>query len=248
MWPQPGKERTMTESLSSYVAKWVGGYRQKQQAIPLFNPTLTRGFSLEQKRLFFERLNELRRHFNALLGDLMAFAPSQAYKQALLSNLMEETGVSKDGTNMVSHDELYNISARAVGVEMIQSIHRGRTKTPYGKEFNEKFSAWIIEQLAVYGAEKGWNRIWAAVEAYEKLDNVDYPAFLELAKSFGLTGEALVFFDIHVSVEHYEHGEKLLEDVWERDPDSVRAGFQFIEDIQLTALRALSDDISTYAA
>lgn len=235
-------------NLEFYVKKWVDDYRAKQQQISLFNPDLTAQFTLGQKRLFFERLEELRRHFNALLGELMAFAPTQVYKHALLANLKEETGVSDDGREVRSHDELYNISARAVGVEMIHSIYAGRTRTPYGKRFNEEFSAWIIEQLAVYGAERGWNRIWGAVEAYEKLDNVDYPALLELAKSFGLSGEALVFFEIHVCVEHYEHGEKLLEGIWEKDPDSVHAGFEFIERIQLTALQALSDDLSSYAA
>ena len=97
--------------------------------------------------------------------------------------------------------------------------------------------------MVISGRKIGWNRIWSAVEAYELLDNVDYPAFLRLAHSFGLKGEALTFFEIHCLVEHFELGAESLDEIWAVDSDSVRIGFAFIKKLQLTAFRALSDEL-----
>jgi hypothetical protein len=230
-------------TLKKYVDEWVGIYSREHARLRMFDIALTAQFTRKQQQRFFIKFDPLRRYFPGLLGMLISMAPDQESKQVLLGNLAEEAGISEDGQSLVSHDDLYAISAQAVGVDILAEVAAGRTKSAYADEFNEKFLAWIISQRARYGPKKDWRRIWAAFCAYELLDNVDYPAFLKMAQSFALTGTALKFFEIHCVVGHYGQGRKLLQKIWTKHPEDVRAGFAFIKKLQLTAFKALDEEL-----
>ncbi len=232
----------METTLQGFVDGWRREYVLQQRAIPLFKPELTARFTLAQQRAFIVIFDELRRHFTGLLGHLAELAPQQSYKRVLRENWIEENGVG-GAPGLKSHDHWYRLSARALGINILKERLGGCAKRPYTEKFNRRFFQWIIRQIVIYGWARGWQRIWAAYCAYELLDNVDYPAFLKMAESFGLTGKALKFFEIHCAVEHYGQGRKLLEAIWHRHPEDVRAGFAFIKQLQLTAFKALSEEL-----
>lgn len=234
-----------TLTLDAFVDDWTEGYRREQQTLQMFNPKITAQFTYQSQCRFFSIFDELRWHFTGLLGYLAGMAPNKAYRDVLHRNWCEENGAGTRAKAW-SHDELYRISAAAVGLDLFQDRSERwvkKAQRPYTKEFNERFFGWTLWQVDSYGITVGWRRIWAAYCAYELLDNIDYPAFLEMAKSFGLKGEALRFFEIHIHVQHYDQGRKLLEALWSKRRSDVEAGFAFIKCLQLSAFRGLSDDL-----
>lgn len=232
------------DTLRTYVDGWKSDYRKVQHTLRIFDTEVTSTFSMEQKREFFIKFDPLRRNFTGLLGHLAGLAPHQKYKRVLLQNWCEENGVSADGADIKSHDHWYAVAAAAVGVNIVHKVRTGGTRSDYGDRFNKIFFEWILSQIdRGVLSEIGWNSVWSAYCAYELLDNIDYPAFLEMAKSFGLRGDALRFFEIHTSVQHYGQAEKLLEQIWIHGPDHTREGFEFIAALQLEAFSNLSSDI-----
>jgi hypothetical protein len=82
---------------------------------------------------------------------------------------------------------------------------------------------------------------WSAFGAYEKLDNVDYDNLYNFAISLGSSKKGLVFFDIHRHVEHYENIDPLLQTIWDKNPELVRKGFEFIGNHQLAMWSRLGE-------
>lgn len=232
----------METTLPEFVNGWKEKYVRQQRAIPLFQPELTARFTLAQQQAFFVGFHELRLYFVELLGFLASRAPTAPYRRVYVQNWLEETGTDKPQ----SHEQLWQQAASACGVNIAAEERWGRTHRSYTYEFNHEFRQWILEQIVRHGPEKAWHYVHAAFCAYELLDNVDYPKFLGVAKSFRIVGEALKFFKVHIVVEHYKQGKKLLKKIWRIDPEAVKIGFGFIVELQTKAFQALSDELFTF--
>jgi len=53
----------------------------------------------------------------------------------------------------------------------------------------------------------------------------------------GANGKGMTFFRVHQNAGHYDTTSKLLEEIWEKDPQSVKVGFEFIAEHQLKMWR-----------
>src|SRR3989344_3782020 len=144
-------------------------------------------------------------------------APDAKAKRVILDNIEEEFG-----SNRKSHEQLYFDFANSFGVDLIDEVVNQTSYVPFAREFNRKH----LEYLA----NSDWDGKVIAFAAYERLDNVDYADLLSLAKNIGATKEALTFFTVHAQVQHYEMARDKfsLENLWVKEAEKVKEGFNFI--------------------
>jgi pyrroloquinoline quinone (PQQ) biosynthesis protein C len=214
-------------SLNDFVAEWLHHYKEVVARIDLFNPELTKSLSLEQQKLLVKALYHTRGHCNDFFW-FVANHGSRAMKELILDNTAEEFG--RDGK---SHEQLYHDFAESLGIDLTDEVVNETTYLPFVREYNRSHLRW----LAAHDADSHL----AAFSAYEKLDNPDYTNLYELAKSLGIQGRGLVFFDVHRHVEHYEATMHFVDQVWKKSPEKVREAFTFIAEHQIDMWQQLSD-------
>ncbi len=203
-------------TLATYMQKWEEDYARVVRALPLFNPTITKDWTIATRRQFVRLFYHIRGHFFKFLWELGNEAPSEAAKEKVLDNIREEFGGAG-----YSHEELYYIFAQALGVDDIKSewldeIHH----LPHIKTYNKKHLTWLSTQP--------WEGKWAAFAAYEKLDNIDYVHLYDLAESFELERRELAFFKVHQQADHFDRLHHDLHSLWSQDCERVQQAFAFI--------------------
>ncbi len=228
-------QQSMQGTLEEYLAGWELRYREAATALSLFNPVYTQCWALETKQYFAAVLYHARGHFIDFLWYLGNTLPTRELKAVVLSNIEDEFN-----PNGLSHEALYHLFAKALGVDLSQEDLEEKYYLPEIKSFNRGHLEWLHQHA--------WQENFSAFCAYEKLDNVDYGFLLALAKSFRLNRQAETFFKIHSEVEHYESGEMHLKDLWQEDSSQVVAGFEFIAEHQLKMWQFLSGVMEQYIA
>ena len=218
------------DTLQEFLDRWDREYSWASKAIRLFDARETGTLSLAQKGFFARSFYHIRGEFYKFLWYLGSTLPTEEHKEVVLGNIREEFGGKYS-----SHEQLYGEFAACFGVDIADEAVSGRTNLPFIREFNHGHIEWIMA--------RGWQEGWAAFSAYERLDNIDYDNLCSLAHSFELEGRALLFFEVHRAVEHFQAASPLLEALWETNPQSVRDGFNFIGQHQIQLWQKLSDEV-----
>ncbi|VEG90377.1 iron-containing redox enzyme family protein [Legionella spiritensis] len=218
-------------SLSQFLSKADADYKKSLASIPLFNPQKTRTWNHDQKKYFAAVFYHLRGHFINFMWYVANFSSNEQTKQIIINNIHEELGI---GTRF-SHELLYERFATQCGVDIHSEIVSETHYTPFAREFNKSHLQW----LTCHDEDE---RI-AAFAAYERLDNLDYPDLLELARSLSLPQSALTFFNVHVYVEHFDSTIELLLPIWHDTPEKLKSAFDFIYSHQYKMWRNLSDSV-----
>jgi Iron-containing redox enzyme len=213
-------------NLKIYADKWSQDYTTKLMQLDLFQPSFAKSLSLAQKQDFIRYFYHIRGNFYKFLWFMGSFAPDIRYKKSVQSNITEEFGVAK------SHEEWYLEFALTHGVDLKTEIIQEKYNLDFIKTYNKAHIDYIINHH--------YDISWSTFSAYEKLDNVDYPALMAFAENIQTTPIGLTFFRIHANGNHYTNTEPLLEEIWNRDSSSVIAGFEFVACHQLEMWQDLS--------
>jgi pyrroloquinoline quinone (PQQ) biosynthesis protein C len=228
------KADIVDSDLLEFLASWDVNYNKKINSLPLFDSRQTAKWTINQKSHFIKVLYHCRGHFHELLWFLACYAPNKGIKDIIIDNILEELG-----KNGFSHEQLYDFSAKAVGVDITKEYIEQETYLPFCKEFNKGHLQWLNEH--------NWDMKISAFAALERLDNIDYVKGRDLAESLGLSGKELTFFNVHIHVDHFEtvlRGAML--DVWEKDRKAVIEAFNFISDHQAKMWENLSEEVFSY--
>lgn len=229
------KWTSQTDSLlcsdfNEFLTLWKQNYQEQISAIDIFNPDLTAHWSLKQKQLFVSAFYHARGHFNQFLWLLGNEAPDKLSKEIILHNIREEFG-----DHRLSHENLYHKFSKYFGVDTREEFLYKKNYFPFLKLFNQGHLEWLLRH--------DWNGKLSAFSAYEKLDNIDYPNLLKLAKSLETPDSALIFFQVHIHVKHFETTIRALLEVWEKDARIVKEAFSFIGSHQIAMWKELSSYI-----
>ena len=206
-------------SIDSFLSEWDDEYAAQVQKLRLFDPKWTSNWTPDQRAEFANVFQHVRGHFHEFLWHLGSFAPTFDYKQVVLNNLAEEFGGRRS-----SHEQLYRRFALAMGGKPEQAASEGLGDLPFVSNFNAKHLQWLRNHE--------WDHQWAAFSAYERLDNIDYINLFKLAQSLGAESDELTFFEVHRGANHFEAAGPLLLELWNRNSQAVRAGFDFIGSLQ----------------
>ncbi len=215
-------------SFSDFLYTLDSNYQKYLRAIPLFNPQETSHWNNQQKKYFAATFYHLRGHFINFLWYIANFCADEHIKSLILNNIIEELGIKQRS----SHEFLYERFAKECGVNIHDEIINETHYLPFAKAFNKMHLQW----LSLHDNEE---RL-AAFSAYERLDNLDYPRLTELALSFNLSEQALVFFKVHSHVSHFDSTMELLLPIWQKNPDKLINAFQFIYNHQYQMWHSLS--------
>ncbi len=223
-----------TPELLNFIMEWDVYYQQKMVGIPLFDANKTSQWTNGQKAHFIKVFYHCRGHFHELMWFIVSYAPDKKSKDMILKNIADEVG-----EHGLSHEKLYGITAKAVGVDITKEYIDHETYLPFCKAFNRGHLKWLNEH--------NWESKISAFAALERLDNVDYLKGRALAESIGLKGKELTFFNVHIHVDHF--GDVLrtaLVDLWNKNPILVKEAFYFIADHQIKMWRDLSDEVFSF--
>lgn len=219
------------ETLNHFLVKTDQEYQEELSSLALFNVAMTREWSDHQKQSFAAIFYHLRGHFINFAWYIANFTTNENTKTLILNNMKEELGVG----SRFSHELLYERFAKECHVDIHNEIIHETNYLPFAKEFNKSHLQWI----SVHDQDE---RL-AAFAAYERLDNIDYPHLLNMAKSLGLSQQALAFFNVHVHVDHFDSTLELLMPIWEQNPNKVKRSFEFIYSNQLRMWRQLANQV-----
>ncbi|MDX1837154.1 hypothetical protein DIZ81_07130 [Legionella taurinensis] len=222
-------------SLQEFLAHSDSMYRASLDTIPLFDSNQTQHWNTQQKQHFAAIFYHLRGHFINFMWYLANFSSNEQMKQVVLNNIHEEIGI---GTRF-SHELLYERFATECQVNIHEEMLSEAFYLPFAREFNKKHLQW----LTCHSEEE---RI-AAFAAYERLDNLDYPLLVNLAKSLHISQQGMAFFNVHVHVTHFDSVLDLLFPIWETDQSKVKNAFEFIYTHQRQMWSNLSDAIFSVA-
>ncbi len=225
----------ISKSLSNFLLDSDLTYETQLAKIPLFNPQLTSRWTPEQKHFFAAIFYHLRGHFINFIWYMANFAKDDATKKILVHNIEEEIGIGSH----FSHEKLYDFFAKQCGVNIQDEIIHEHHYLPFAREFNKSHLVWL--------AEHDHDVRLATFAAYERLDNIDYPHLVELARSFKLPKRAMTFFTVHAQVEHFDTTLELLNPIWQQTPEKLQQAFAFINNHQYTMWRRLSDYVFNFA-
>lgn len=218
--------------LQDFLTAWDKDYKKEVAQIPLFteaNKSLTDG----QKILFAHLFYHARGHFDRFLWIMASMAPSADYRTVVIRNITDELG-GMDPTH-VSHEQLFLKFAAAIDPNFFDEVRTEKTYLPFLREFNEGHIKALLNS--------NWHEMWSIFAAYELLDNADYNNLYDLAVRMGMTGDALTFFEVHKDGDHFGETFELLEEAWDKGPEQVRKGFDFIGKHQLDMWTKLSDRV-----
>jgi hypothetical protein len=219
----------MTQTLQQYTDQKINEYQLKAKSIKLFQPEFTKNLTLEQKQKFVLSFYHIRGKFYKFLWYLGSLAPSREYKQVVIDNIWEEFGQT------ISHEQWYYKFANEFGVDCKQEILEEKHNSQCIEDYNEEHIKFILT--------KPFEQVWSIFGAYEMLDNSDYQNLYKLAENLGSSKQDLVFFDIHRRAGHFETVSPLLQQIWDKDSESVKAGFEFILNHQLQMWKDLSEKV-----
>lgn len=217
-------------SFGAFIDNWVEEYTKEIKKIRVLDPSYTKNLNYDQKQTFVKLFYHLRGHFFDFLWYMGNNAPEKKFKEVILLNIKDE--FSGHGP---SHERLYLKFSESLGVCLKNEYFEQKYYEPFALEFNKKHIKWLTEN--------SWDDCFSAFSAYEKLDNIDYENLYYVAKSFKLSEQNLVFFNVHRLVEHYSSTMELLKDIWIKNSKSVQKGFNFIKDTQLWMWKKLNDRI-----
>jgi len=221
------------DSLQNFLNDLDQDYTSMQNTIPLFNPQKTCKWTVEQKIYFAKVFYHVRGYFHNFLWYMGNHAPDAEFKKIVLHNIAEEFSI-----NGRSHEQLYIDFAKSVGADLSTEFYNEDHHLPFIKEFNKQHLKWL--------STHDWPSCVAAFSAYERLDNIDYAKLLELAKSLGTEKRGLVFFNVHIVVEHFETTLNTLIAIWENNEEKIKEAFNFIREHQIKMWNNLSDAIFNY--
>jgi Iron-containing redox enzyme len=219
----------MTETLQHFTQQKTIEYQAKASSMTLFQPNFAKNLTPEQKQKFVLSFYHIRGKFYKFLWYLGSLAPNKEYKQVVIDNLWEEFGQT------ISHEQWYYKFADEFGVDCKQGILEERHNSQWIANYNEEHVRFILT--------RPFEQVWAIFGAYESLDNIDYNNLYELAQNLGSTKPGLVFFEIHRRAGHFETVSPLLQQIWDKDPQAVMTGFEFIFQHQLQMWERLGEEI-----
>lgn len=220
--------------LSEYVKEWEMNYLNKIRDISMFNVDLTKNLTHEKKQEFARIFYHARGHFQDFVWYIGNHAADGITKEIIIKNIEEELNFSAR-----SHEQLYLDFANSLGVDISDDLLDEKFYVPYIKDFNYGQIRWLHEHDA--------DERFAALSAYEKLDNIDYKYLLDLAKSMGVSKEGQRFFKVHTLVEHFEPTLSKLEEIWHIAPEKVEKAFDFIGSHQIEMWKNISKKVFGYS-
>lgn len=221
------------KTLDQFIDDWKMEYESQAATIPLFDIITTSHWTQEQRKYFIKAFYHIRGHFINFMWFLGNTTPSVELKNIILDNIREEFGEKGP-----SHESMYFEFAKSFGVDLGREFLDQSYMESYLEEFNREHLEWLFKS--------SWEARVGAFSAYEKLDNVDYSALLDLAKSLKTPSTGLSFFIVHSRAEHFERTEAILRKAWESDREAVKRAFCFIGDHQLQIWNQLSDQIDQH--
>lgn len=219
--------------LLEFLKKWDLDYKIALNKIPLFNLQLENNWSREQKIRFVKIFYHIRGHFSNFLWYLGNHAPSHREKLIILQNIAEEFG--NEGQ---SHEQLYFDFAASLGVDLKEEICTEDNYLPFAREFNSCHLNWLNTH--------DWECCLAAFSAYERLDNMDYAALLELVVTLGVPKKGQVFFWVHNQATHFDQLSDDVIKIWNISNEKIMQGFNFISQLQLQMWKTFSTNIIDY--
>lgn len=220
--------------LLDFLTDWDKGYQNKVAMIELFQSEKTNKLSQAQKRFFIKVFYHLRGHFAEFLWYMGSFAPNAKAKEMILSNIKDEFN-----PNGYSHEQLYLLFAAAFDVDLKYELIENTSYLPFAKEYIDGQLKWL--------RANDWDHRLAAFAAIERLDNVDYANFREVAISIGAKDKHLAFFNVHISADHFEGVLKCeFAELWKKNSAMIREVFEFIHDYQIAMLQNLSDAVFSF--
>lgn len=207
-------------TLKQFVEESLTNYTARSKEIPLFQEETQKSLTNYQQKQFVKVFYNVRGHFYKYLWYLGSLTDNNQIKSLVCKNIKEEFGTT------VSHDTLYFEFGEQYGLDRYTEIVEESNYLPFVREFDKGHLKVLLSQTDNYA--------WAAFSAYEALDNIDYQLTKDLVQNFSLKPKSVEFFETHVHVTHFQDTSPQLTAIWETDPQSVRDGFEFILDHQLT--------------
>jgi len=220
-----------SDTLQKFIKNWDINYKTEISRIDLFNAELTAKYSDKQKTGFVKTFYHIRGHFYKFLWLLGNQAPNKEAKKQILYNIEEEFGGDSP-----SHEQLYFEFSKSLGLDIADEFLSEENHLPFIKDFNLRHLEWLNKN--------NWLGKWFAFSAYERLDNIDYANLLDLARSFGVTGQGLMFFIVHNKADHFDRTYHGLVESWNLDQNVVKEAFSFIGKHQIAMWKALSEVVS----
>ena len=224
-----GKRST---DLINYVDSIINSYSDKVKKLPFFAEDFANSLTLEQKKLFIKIFYHARGKFHDFLWYVGSNTQNAKVKKVVLQNISEEFNGSA-----ASHEEMYMHFANQFDVDLSKEFFENKYYIKSIRDFNDNHISYLVNNDD--------NHRIAALSAYEKLDNIDYPFLLEFASQMGAKGKALIFFKVHALVEHFDATKEILESVWEKDAEAVKKSFEFITNNQLFLWDSLFKELNT---
>jgi len=221
----------MNKLLETFVNNWASNYELALNKLDIFSKKEL-NWTLDKKQKFILLIHHFRGNFYHFLWYVGSLSPNKEFKDIVLQNITEEFNGKAP-----SHDQLYMQFAREFGIDTTKEILSEANYHDFARKFNRGHLKFVLT--------KPWNQIWSAFSSFERLDNIDYKLLLGLAQKLGTSKNGLVFFKVHTVVQHFESTSKLLEEIWEKDPQSVKKGFEFIAQNQLEMWRELGKELNT---
>ena len=223
-----------SDSLNNFLKSWDKDYADSLKDIPMFDTSLTSKWSDAQRKFFVKILYHARGHFHDILWYMGNFAPNKAAKDIILGNVVDE--FNKNG---LSHENLYFIFAKAVGVDLNDEALEETTYLPFLKEFNKGYLRWLVAH--------DWESRLSCFASLERLDKVDYTNSKAIAKSFDLKDKALVFFNVHIQSNHFNPIYSRLLPIWNDASDKIKEAFYFVLVHQSKMWKDLSDAVVNFS-
>jgi len=217
-------------SLKNFIEDWDAQYKIEASNIPLFKPELTANWTKEQQALFANVFYHARGHFHDFLWYVGSHADDKETKDIVLKNISEEFNGSAR-----SHEQLYIDFASSVGADTRNALIDDTYYMQFAKEFNYNHLKWLHEHSPDHN--------FAALSAYERLDNLDYANLHTMVKSINVSNRGPIFFKIHSVVEHFSPTFDKLSKIWESSNDVVKESFTFIGNNQINMWKNLSEII-----
>jgi hypothetical protein len=218
--------------LINYIDSIINSYSDEVKKLPLFAKDFASCLTPEQKKLFIKIFYHARGKFHDFLWYVGSNTQNAKVKKVVLQNISEEFNGSA-----ASHEEMYMHFANQFNVDLTKEFFENKYYIKSIREFNDNHISYLVSNDD--------NHRIAALSAYEKLDNIDYPFLLEFASQIGAKGKALIFFKVHALVEHFEATKETLESVWEKDAVAVKKSFEFITSNQLFLWNSLFKELNT---
>ena len=218
--------------MEGFLTEWESDYKKKAAAIPLFTDA-AKGLNKEQRARLARLLYHQRGHFDHFLFIVGQWAPSPEYRAIVLRNISDELG-GLDPTHL-SHEELFLRFARELEPKILEEAIMEKSYLPFLVEFNAGHFRKLLES--------DWDGKWSIFSAYELLDNTDYENLYALGKRLGLAEDKLEFQKVHMQGTHFSETFDLLNGIWEKNPEAVKKGFDFIGKHQLDMWQKVSDEV-----